>query len=95
MRKVARLPPAQAMRPEPLARYRQTCGRMAASATAVVTAGADDSASARTPNCSKALLSIIGIAFACAMLVVGSPPGRRHRLHGHRAISAPSASGTT
>lgn len=71
VRRAARLPPAQAMRPEPPARYRQTwVERLGAQRLLSQPARMILRQLERRPF--KAALSSLGIAFACAILVVGS-----------------------
>jgi len=71
VRKAARLPPAQAMRPEPPAHFRQTwVERLGAQRVLSQPARMILRQLERQPF--KAFLSIMGIAFACAILIVGS-----------------------
>ncbi|MFO1350111.1 MAG: ABC transporter permease, partial [Gammaproteobacteria bacterium] len=71
VRRAARLPPAEAMRPEAPARYRETWAerlglkRFLSQPARMILRNLQ-----RRPG--KALLSILGIAFACAILLTGS-----------------------
>ncbi len=70
LRRAARLPPAQAMRPEPPERYRETAvERLGLKRILSHPARMIARHIARRPV--KSLLSLIGIALACAILMVG------------------------
>ncbi len=70
VRKAAMLPPAEAMRPEPPAQYRKTVierlglGRLLSQPTRIIIRNIE-----RKPI--KALLSVTGISFSCAIMITG------------------------